>query len=171
MLYIHADSMWWHKQHEAPPAEIISIVEQCPEAGAKTPTFSSPIPDEPPYHTQMFPIKGTHKPLHPEYVNHDKDPFKQRDSANCTLLLSFSVCYNPHFKSGSRIFFFFLWGVAYAPAPWAKHVGRTSVIGICKLTRKRDNTRAAGKKANDWITVIKAVIRSASTCMRDDIAP
>lgn len=102
--------MWRHKQRETPPAEIISIVEQCTEAGAKTPTFSSPIPDEPPYHTQMFPIKGTHKPLHPEYVNQDEDPFKQRDSANCTLLLSFSFFYNTHFKTARLppLFFFFI---------------------------------------------------------------
>lgn len=159
--------MWRHKQRETPPAEIISIVEQCTEAGAKTPTFSSPIPDEPPYHTQMFPIKGTHKPLHPEYVNQDEDPFKQRDSANCTLLLSFSFFYNTHFKT-ARLppFFFFLFlpplllrGVTYALAPRAKHVGRMSVKGICELTRKRDNTRVVfgcggekekkKKKAND----------------------
>ncbi len=27
------------------------------------------------------------------------------------------------------------------------------------------------KKGSDWITVIKAVIRSASTCVKDDITP
>ena len=149
-----------HKQRETPRAEIISIVEQCTEAGAKTPTFSSPIPDEPPYHTQMFPIKGTHKPLHPEYVNQDEDPFKQRDSANCTLLLSFSFFYNTHFKTAMLPPPLLLWGVTYALAPRAKHVGRMSVKGICKLTRKRDNTRVVfgcgrekkkKKKKSEWL--------------------
>lgn len=69
-----------------------------------------------------------------------------------------------------------------------------TMMGVCKLTRKTDNAKAElleervaegrggdewvegeregdRKKENDWITVIKAVIRSASTCTRDDIAP
>lgn len=130
-IYVHVDSMWRHKQLETPPAEIISIVEQCTEAGAKTPTFSSPIPDEPPYHTQMFPIKGTHKPLHPEYVNQDEDPFKQRDSANCTLLLSFSFFYNTHFKTARLppLFFFF---ISPPPPPPRGHICFSATSETCR---------------------------------------
>lgn len=139
-LYIRLCWQWRHKQHEATPADIISIVEQRTEAGATTPTLSSPIPDKPPYHTQMFPIKGTHKPLHPEYVNQDKDPFKHRVSENCTLLLSFSFFYNTHFKSASCLFFPPR-GHICLERQEQKHVSRMSVKDIRKLTRKGDNTR------------------------------
>lgn len=78
--------------------------EQCTKAGAKTPTFPSPVPDMPPYHTQMFLIKSTYKPLHPEYVNQDKEPFRWRDWAWRTLPFSFSVSHNTPFQSANRLF-------------------------------------------------------------------
>lgn len=88
----------------------------------------------------------THKPLHPEYVNQDKDPFKHRVSENCTLLLSFSSFLQyalQDCKLPSLFFFFFLppRGHICLERQEQKHVSRMSVKGIRKLTRKGDNTR------------------------------
>lgn len=87
---VHLDGTSRRQQRQPPPAEIISIVRRRTKAGAKTPTFlHPPISEEPPYHTQMFPIKGTHNPLHPEDVNHEKDTLKQRVSELLLTACSF----------------------------------------------------------------------------------
>lgn len=97
------------KHREATPAE--NNNKHCGavwhgEAGAKDAHFPlPPMADEPPlrpppYRAQMFPIKGPRQPLRPEYVNQDKEPFRERGLRGCTLLFSLSLGYNRHFQDG-----------------------------------------------------------------------